>query len=179
MYAILEAMKLILLEIRASLNKKTMHEPEPIPTPEPVTLTPREILYNAALSLFNTDASPADRAPDDLACAETVNEIHKKAFGIRIEEEGLSTTKLYQALLSLKSMFLRVVDPLPGDIIISPTGYGTGAIRHGHVGIVSEAGMILSNDSNTGNLTAKYNIQSWVKRYKINGGFPVVFFRRV
>lgn len=152
--------------------------PNPKPLPEVIPLSPREILYKTALSFLGTDASPNDLAPDDLACAETVNEIHKKAFGIHIDEPGLSTTSLYAAMKHLTSMFQSVPDPLPGDIIISPTGYGNGNLAHGHVGIMSKY-RIFSNNSATGNLTEYYTLETWRDRYQKLGGFPVLFFRRV
>ena len=169
-----------LQKLLASLEKKKAELPkmvrDPIPT---VSLSPREILYATTVSCFNTDASPADRAPDELACAETVNEIHRRAFGVSIDEPGVSTTKLYHALIALKSMFVEVSVPLPGDIIISPTGYGgTRQIRHGHVGIVGENGEIYSNDSDTGKLLKKWTIDRWFDHYKNAGGYRVVFFRR-
>ena len=44
----------------------------------------RSKLYLTALSCLGTDASPNDIAPDEFGCAETVNAIHKKAFGVEI-----------------------------------------------------------------------------------------------
>ncbi len=41
-------------------------------------------LYSAAISFLGKDGSPRDLASDDLACAETLNEIYKKVFGARI-----------------------------------------------------------------------------------------------
>jgi len=46
---------------------------------EPVK-SPREILYETAKSFLGKDASPADEAPDEYGCAETVNEIHPKSI---------------------------------------------------------------------------------------------------
>ena len=178
---ILAAIRIILLQISALIAKKEAEANTPPVTPKPVPkpeLSPREIFYKAALDAIGSDASPLDRAPDDLACAETVNEIHKKAFGISIDEPGLSTIRLYHSLVALKTLFQRVSDPLPGDIIISPTGMGNGRIKHGHVGIVSEIG-IMSNDSDTGLFLQKYTMESWRLRYQITGGFPMLFFRRV
>src|ERR1700741_3409527 len=85
-------------------------QPEPIRlTPPPTILqTPRERLYEVAKATLGTDASPKDEAPDDLACAESVNAIYKKAFGYPITQPGLSTTALYIAMLNRFKEFSRV-----------------------------------------------------------------------
>ena len=82
-------------------------------------------LYEAARSSIGTDASPSDLAPDELGCAETVNEIIKKAFGNYASKENrLSTYWLYKALRE-SPKFKEAFIPIPGLIVISPTGYGT------------------------------------------------------
>lgn len=142
-----------------------------------LSTTNREILLNTAISCLGTDASPNDLAPDELGCAETVNDIHEKAFGFPIGG-GLSTAMLYQALLT-SPYFSAQEAYLPGDVIISPTGYGTGGLSNGHVGIVGEKDSVMSNSSATGLFTKNYTIQSWKDRYQKIGGFPVRFFRRL
>jgi len=149
------------------------------PTPEPVPVkTSREILYETAKACLGMDASPKDAAPDDLACADSVNQIHFKAFGFPIEIPGISTAMMYQSMLKNKELFQVVTKPLHGDIIISPTGYGNGRLTHGHMGIVGKYG-IMSNDSMTGKWRQNYTLESWISYFQWKGGFPVVFFRRI
>lgn len=133
--------------------------------------------YLGALSAINTDASPNDLAPDELGCAETVNAIHRKVFGFEIGG-GLSTNKLYKALES-SSLWMRVDQPLSGDICISPSGYGNGNLSNGHVGIMTPDQGIMSNDSATGKFIENYTLSSWRARYQGIGGYPVALFRRI
>lgn len=142
----------------------------------PKGLNNREKLYYMAMAFIGKDASPNDIAPDELACAETVNEIHKNCFGFQIGG-GVSTYRMYQAL-KYSPYFTMVTTPLRGDVIISPTGYGNGSIP-GHVGIVGDNDVILSNDSKTGNFDTKHTIETWRSRYQQLGGFPIFFFRRI
>lgn len=132
-------------------------------------------LYDAAVASIGIDASPNDIAPDEVGCAETVNAIFKSVFGA--EAGGsLSTHNMYLSLLKDKR-FIKVDQPLPGDIIISPTGYGSGGLSNGHVGIIGQKDTIMSNSSATGTFESNYTLKAWRDRYAGKGGYPVVFFR--
>lgn len=170
-----------------TFTKKPAPEiPKPIPAPvpdpvveprKPMPILPRQRLYLVAASSLGTDASPNDLAPDEYGCAETVNEIYKKTFGEHIINPGISTYQLYRAMLNQKNRFMKVWSPMPGDIIISPTGYGNGAIPNGHVGYCMANDMIASNNSFTGKFEINYSISSWKERYVIKGGYPFAVFR--
>ncbi len=121
----------------------------------------REKLYATAFSFLGIDASPRDIAPDDFGCAESLNEVYKAAFGHPIGGD-ISTTRLYAALMASKEL-LEVDSPLPGDIIISPTGF-VKRVPVGHVGIVGKW-QIMSNNSVTGKWDVYYTQQSWRARY--------------
>lgn len=137
-----------------------------------------ERLYISAKSWLGVDASPNDRAPDELGCAETIHDIVFKTFGDYVGGD-LSTYRMFHALQA-NDKFVRVSSPLQGDIIISPTGYGTNKkIPNGHVGIVSDNNKVMSNSSATGTFEENYTIYSWKKRYVIDGGYPVYFYRRI
>ncbi len=164
----LETLKQKLLAALAWLNVQS-------PMAEPTQNALR--IYQTAKNLLGTDASPNDVAPDFLACAETVWNIVNKALGLRIAGAPITSTKvLYEALLK-SSMFESVtLDQADmGDIIISPTGYGTNRSAHGHCGIIAKYG-ILSNNSEDGKLEENYTKTSW-KNYFEARGFPVVCFR--
>jgi hypothetical protein len=143
--------------------------------------TAQEKLFRIAKEFLGTDASPDDRAPDEFGCAESVNQIYKKAFGVEIGG-GESTYQLYLALRKHPLFkLLTIKDPIePGDVVISPTGYGgSNEISHGHCGIVGEDGHIMSNESKSGKFEVNYTMESWRARYQKLGGYPVLFFRRV
>lgn len=137
-------------------------------------VTPEKI-YKVALSLLGTDASPADAAPDELGCAETVSDILFEAGCII--PITVSTAQLDHFLKTSKD-WQPVADPGPGDVLVSPTGQGgEGGISHGHTGIVMLSGKIASNDSATGNFLENYTLTSWKNRYANRGGYPMNFYR--
>lgn len=142
------------------------------------TPTPKgQKIYETALQCIGIDASPNDLAPDELGCAETVTTILNKA-GIQMPVI-LSTAELFK-YLSAGIQWLEVPKPLPGDVIISPTGMGgKNGITHGHTGIMGLDGKIMSNNSYTGTFEKNYTIQSWKARYQNLGGYPVHIFRKV
>jgi len=111
-----------------------------------------------------------------LGCAETVNAIFKMALGAPIG--GGSSTMLMLPFLKDTTRFSETTPALalPGDVIISPTGFGNGKLDHGHVGIIAKYG-ILSNSSADGRLHEVYDIDTWTKYYHGVGGFPVRIFR--
>lgn len=136
----------------------------------------RELLLGVAEELVGVDASPDDLAPDEYACAETACDV-MRAAGVPIGVI-LSTYSLYRELLGRQD-FARADSPLPGDVVISPTGYGDGRLPNGHVGFVAEGGAIISNSSADGTLRRNYTLDSWRARYAGLGGYPVWFFRRL
>lgn len=142
-----------------------------------LSTTKRELLYQTAVESLGKDASPNDAAPDEYGCAETVNAIHKKAFGDPIGGD-VSTLRMYKCLQT-RFDFKQVQDPQRGDIIISPTGSGgTKEVPNGHVGIMADNGVIMSNSSANGLFLKNYTLASWRNRYE-KAGYPVLFFRKV
>lgn len=168
-----------------------------VPSPQPITVptvppaqkppvvtpyvpTPPQKLYAAGVACMGIDASPNDVAPDEYGCMETVDNVYKKAFGTfmdgTLNHPTVSTTLGYR-LMSASKKFQLVAIPEPGDIIISPTGYGHNSnMPNGHVGVVVKYG-ILSNNSFTGKFEENYTLQTWKNRYSTLGGYPVRFFR--
>lgn len=135
-------------------------------------------LYETALSFIGKEASPLDKAPDEYGCAESVNNIVFKAFGDYVGGD-LSTYRMYYSIINNKK-FAKVSNPILGDIILSPTGFGgTKEITNGHVGILGKDNKIMSNNSKTGLWEENYTLFSWRYRYVTLGKFPVLFFRRV
>jgi len=135
--------------------------------------TNREKLHKAARAALGSDASPNDAAPDELGCADTVSNILRKVIPFPI----ITGTWTLDERFRTDKRFELVTSPLPGDIIISPTATGNGSIV-GHVGIVGENDIIMSNDSfQDGHFLENFTMKSWEKRYKDKGGFPIRFFR--
>lgn len=135
----------------------------------------RERLYITAVSCLGTDVTPDDIVPDEYDCADTVNQVFYKTFNEFIGG-GASTYSMYRSLGDV-SRFDRVDIPKCGDIIISPTGYGNGNLSNGHVGIVGQSGVIMSNNSYIGLFEENYTLDSWKARYGDKGGYPIAYFR--
>lgn len=179
-----------LWDIVKALFRKAFHvepqivPPSPFPTPEPQpepvsSVSPADMVYASAKNYLGHAISPQD---PELGCAEAVCNVLHAVFsdfpGENVAGPILSTAVLYQTLRT-SPKFKQVLDFEPGDIIISPTGKGTNpAMPHGHTGIVLKYG-IASNDSATGIFRENYTIQSWVERFRKQGGYPIYSFRRI
>ena len=133
-------------------------------------------IYEVAKSFLGKDVTPHDNVPDEVACMEVVNEIVHIATGSSIG--GGASTYLGFGCLHDPKRFLKVETPLPGDIIISPSGYSSRGFRNGHVGVVGKF-HILSNFSDTGKLEDYYTLEAWNKQYGEIMGFPVFYFRHL
>jgi hypothetical protein len=136
-------------------------------------------IYAKALSFLGTDASPADQAPDDYGCADSVSGVLFACFG-PILKWSVSTAELYN-LLNSSPHFIKTKEFRPGDIIISPTGQNSNpaVMPNGHVGIFGEGEEIMSNSSANGLWTNNYTLTSWVARYRTQGGYPIYYFRKL
>lgn len=124
------------------------------------------LIYKTGKKYLGKDISKTE---NELGCAEAVNFVCKEAIG-QEAGGGLSTTKMYQSLLT-DTRFKRVNTPEKGDIIISPTGYGQG---YGHTGIVSDSGKIMSNNSFSYLWDEHITLGEWWLKYKT---FPIALFR--
>lgn len=109
---------------------------------------------------------------EEFGCVQTLNSLHRQAFGKQICD-SLSTIKLLTALQS-DNTFVQVQSYLAGDIILSVTEGNL----HGHCGIFLLDGTIASNDSYTGKLSTKYNINSWNDKYVSQLGLKTFYFRK-
>jgi hypothetical protein len=151
--------------------------PPTVPESEPVK-SARERLYDVSKASIGREMSPEDRADDEVGCVESLEGVYKAFCGRYISGHltpFLSTYALYKALQEHPD-FMEVDEPLPGDIVVSPTGLGNGRIKNGHTGIVGFKDW-MSNDSRTGKWEANYSHESWLSYYGVRGGFPIAYFR--
>ena len=123
-------------------------------------------IYQKALECLGLDMSTKE---DEYGCAEAVNKIFKLATGREVGGD-ISTYRMYLSLRK-DDDFIQSPYNLPGDIIISPTGFGKG---NGHVGIVSENNKIMSNNSANSLWEENYTIDEWRNKFK---DFPILFYR--
>lgn len=157
-----EAIKRLLAEPVQEAQKKT---------PVPMPITKRESLYNLAKSCLDSDIAETQ---NELGCAEAVSYLLHTLGVPGFPRAGfLSTTNLFTWL---KANTEQVLAPLPGDIIISPTGFSTKGSAHGHVGVCGFHG-VMSNNSMNGLWQQYYTDLSWKAYYHDKLGFPVLYFR--
>ncbi len=138
-----------------------------------------ERLYEAAIAVLGTDASPKDLVNDDVGCAETVTNIIKKViFYFPI----ITGTWTLQEELKKSKLFKEIFKPEKGVIIICATATGNNTMP-GHVGIIGEFNgaewNIMSNDSKTGKFLKNYTTSSWGIRYVQKGGFTNRYFKLI
>lgn len=141
--------------------------------------TPNQKIINYARTLIGKDASPLDKAPDGLGCAETVSTILNTLFpGFPIVT---GTYTLIFDVLAKRKDFKRIdiSELMEGDILGFATGTGNGLVEYGHIGIVEKGGIWLSNNSKDGkfdgHITIAYAKKNWIEK----GGYPPHCFRKV
>ena len=131
-----------------------------------------EKVYQMAKSLLGTKVRTVSK---ELACAECINIIYKKATGQPVGGD-VSTHRMYNSV-RLDKRFQQAYEPFRGCLIISPAGFGR--FEHGHVGVVGDNGEIFSNNSNTGFLDDLWTIKTWENYYGKQGKFPVDYYKLV
>lgn len=138
------------------------------------TLTMRKSLIDLCKESLGKDVTPDDLVPDSVACAITVSTLIHSLDATFPKVAG--TWSLFDCLEHRKD-YEKVPVPIPGSIIISPTGMGKKG-TNGHVGIVMENNVIASNDSSTGKFMQNYTYDSWCARYKDALGYPVLIYKK-
>lgn len=115
------------------------------------------------------------RASIDVGCVEAWMNIILECFGF-LFSNTLSTTILDQELSrSIRVKKISILEVKRGDIIISPTR----GKSIGHVGVLGDKGVIMSNNSRTGKWSDHLDISKWYVRYDKEYGLPVNFYRIV
>lgn len=161
--------------------------PKPIPmpsTPQDASKPPETTtvewgskkIYDTAASCLGQHITLDTSVSADLGCAEAVSYVLKNAGVPGLPTRGIAGTAALYTWLCSSGQFDEPTQPLPGDIIISPTGAPTARFAHGHVGIVAKHG-ILSNNSYTGKFDEALNLDSWRDFFQVRGGFPIYYFR--
>jgi len=133
------------------------------------------LLFEYAENSVGQDLSPADLVSDDLGCAESVSMLLRKVINFPIIT---GTWTMWDRLRSDTRFISVSADPAVGDIIISPTGSGTGTIR-GHVGVLGKDNIIMSASSANGKWERNYSLERWNEWYVGIGGFPIYYFRLI
>jgi hypothetical protein len=143
-----------------------------------LTMQASEILrmkiHAVAKACIGQDVSPIQ---DEFGCAESVNTIVDRATGKPVGGQ-YSTWWMYEALKKSKNWKeVSEAEALPGDIIISPTGYGDKSkVANGHVGIFDVDGWIMSNESKDSLWKRNFTLASWKSRWG-NADYLIKIYR--
>lgn len=141
--------------------------------------TKGQIFFDVAMTFVGRDVTPKDVVEDDVACAETVDTIYKTAFGEYMNGGiTISTTKMFHHM-STSPKFELIFKPEKGAILIYPTGYGNGKVKHGHVFICGDNGLLYSNSSSNGKFEQNYTTYTAKYRYETLGNYPRSYFRLI
>lgn len=135
-------------------------------------------LYSAAAASMGKHMTLDQTVPADVGCAEAVSAILRLAGVPGVPPGGIPGTAQLNGWLSGSDLFVSVASPLPGDVIISPTGYPGATLAHGHTGIVMNSG-ICSNNSATGLWDEHWTLPAWRDYYGTKGKLPVYFYRYI
>lgn len=75
--------------------------------------------------------------------------------------------------------FARTDTPTRGCILVYPTGTGNGALKNGHIFVVGEKNLLMSNSSLTGLFTQNFTKETAKTRYTDIGGFKPYYFKLI
>lgn len=163
-------------EITAELFRRADYYENEIPPEvvmEPIIMDKSTTLYNTAKACLGLDMVDDPTVDPSVGCAVSVNAVFKKAFGSPVGG-GASTADMYH-VLKTDSRFTQILQPIPGCIVISPTGTSIKGAPHGHVGIEGYHGR-MSNNSLNGLWSEVYTDSSWSAYYEVKLGFPTYYF---
>lgn len=138
-------------------------------------LQAKPTLFAAAREYLGRDAAKGNLVPAEVACSEAMSNIIKDVLPDWPIITG--TWTLWDALEN-DERFRRVSLPMPGTIIISPTGTVKNAKIRGHVGCFGRDNNIMSNDSRKGLWEENYTLDSWNARYK-GAGYEVFMYQLI
>ena len=152
---------------------ETPHTSETVPS-----ITNREKLYQVAYSCLGKHMGLTSGIDKSVNCANALSHVLILAGVNGLPQKGIpGTAELYGWLLRSKQ-FDKMAEPLPGDILIYPTGYGNGSVR-GHAFVVGKRNP-MSNNSNTGLWDAHWDSVSEADEfYSKKGGIPRSVFRYI
>lgn len=147
-------------------------------------MSPQAIkIYNEAKACLGKHITLNPTVPDDVNCAESVSFILKNSGVTGFPAGGIAGTASLYTWLANSPKFKRIEAPEQGAIIVSPTGSGLHLVE-GHTGICGAFGLqfpneygILSNDSDTGLFSEKWNLLTWWEYYGRKGGLVIALFR--
>lgn len=169
--SILEQIVIALKQIIVLMQQQVTMVDKKAPEAPNVEKSKSELLAEEARTWLEHDASPLNRAPKEVSCAEGVVNIVNNIFPNTFSNTIVSTDVLYHSLKG-SPKFRGSLDPVIGCIIISPR---TDTV-FGHVGIYTGADTVASNDSRDGIFKENYTRESWRNTFIKGRGLKGFFF---
>jgi hypothetical protein len=140
--------------------------------------TRKSLLKSAIEKYLGKDVSEEilkrDIVSDNVACVETVCLVLREFMEFPL----LTYTPTLVSHLKKDKNFEGTLEIEPLSIIVNATGSGNGSMP-GHAGFIWFDDKIASNNSDNGKLELRYTIDSWRKKFRIEGGMPTLVFRLV
>lgn len=171
---LLKRLSEILINLKKLITKVEVVEPIKI-TIKPIENsmeTNQEKLIKVAIDALDTDVTPQDNIPDEVACSEVVSTLINRVFP-DFPILG-STADLFQRL-KIDKRFKAVLTPQRGTIIVTPRT----TEKTGHTGIYIADDRIASNNSLgklKGKFTGNYSWNGWVNEFVVKKGLRVILF---
>lgn len=170
----LKAILIGILEIAQSIfnikKKEVEALKDPIITnPQPVE-TLKEKFIKVCLDALDTEVTPKDETPDEVACAQVMSTLIKKVLP---DFPIYESTQYLDQKMFIDKRFERILTPERGAIIMSPKVGSS----FGHVGAFVTSEKIASNSSKDGIFRSNYDWQSWIKTFKEGRGLRVYLYR--
>ena len=158
MYLFLQKLWVFLRAIfQSSPEKLVILEEQPLVN-ELTNMTNEEKLIKVCVDALDTDVTPQDKIPDQVACSEVMSTLIQKVFS---DFPTLPSTRdLFNKLKSDKR-FRATLTPRRGVIVVSPRT----PTQTGHVGFFITDERIASNNSKTGLWQGNYFWPSWIKEF--------------
>lgn len=135
--------------------------------------TNAEKLLDIALEALDTEVTPNDNVPDEVACAEVISTLLNKLFP---DFPILASTKDLDMKLFTDKRFDRIGEPERGAIVISPRTSST----YGHCGVFITSEKIASNNSFgklKGKFTGNYLWSEWIDEFRYERGLRIYIYR--
>lgn len=123
-------------------------------------------LYAVSLKALNTDVTPTDQIPDDVACASCVTTLLSKVMDFPHIPGTYNLLKRFQTDKRFQEVDIK--DIQKGDIVLcatGTTGYTSPQVSNGHTGIYMGNNLIANNRSRDGLWVESYTIDEWTKRW--------------
>lgn len=119
---------------------------------------------------LDTEVTPKDEVPDNVACAQTISTLIKKVFP---DFPIVYSTKDLDMKLYMDKRFKRITEPEWGCVVVSPRNN----TQYGHAGMFLTSERIASNDSKTGLFKGNYSWSSWISEFQQKRGLRIYLYR--